>query len=269
VAKQIHINTHHMKHFKTLLLAGSLIAASFATGQVIILETFDTTGVINGSSADTFDAAIVTAGGSATWIDSTANELQQDGTFVGTQNGTAILNMGNYLNDAKGTATGIFTLEATLTTPTSGNWIGTTFKLSAQATNSSLTGNVGTALLRETGDTGSDFYATNDFGTPTNTGTYSGTVTLKTVLDLSGWNGTDNYGSIAFYDPNDLNSIAASFNYTGNVDFGSIGVTYGAGTTGGSIDSLTLTQVPEPSTYALLAGLATLGLVALRRRMRE
>ena len=36
-----------------------------------------------------------------------------------------------------------------------------------------------------------------------------------------------------------------------------------------NFDDFTLTAVPEPSTYALLAGFATLGLVMLRRRIRN
>jgi hypothetical protein len=35
------------------------------------------------------------------------------------------------------------------------------------------------------------------------------------------------------------------------------------------IDDITITAVPEPSTYAIFAGLMTLGLVLLRRRMRD
>ncbi len=50
------------------------------------------------------------------------------------------------------------------------------------------------------------------------------------------------------------------------LDIQGVGFSGGSNTVDGSIDNFSLTAVPEPSTYALLFGLAVLGLAVYRRR---
>lgn len=63
-------------------------------------------------------------------------------------------------------------------------------------------------------------------------------------------------------------TVAAGWTFTGDGAFDRLGVYAGAGSTFGFND-LTLTVVPEPSTYALLLGGATLAVVGYRRSRKR
>ena len=79
---------------------------------------------------------------------------QADGDVVGSGQGTAYLNLGTYINNAKGTAAGKFELAATLA-PTTGSWVALGFFNSATpSTGTNFTGNGGmaTILYRPTGE---------------------------------------------------------------------------------------------------------------------
>jgi hypothetical protein len=151
--------------------------------------------------------------------------------------------------------------------PTGSNWVAAGFATSINVTaNFTAFGGIGTALYRTNGN--ADFFAgPNTGGTAYTDEAVTGTQTFISVLDLSAWNGTDDYGTISYY----RGSVApANLEYTYDfvADFSIASMAISTASTGGEgvIQSITITQVPEPSTYAIWAGLMTLGLVLYRRR---
>jgi hypothetical protein len=150
--------------------------------------------------------------------------------------------------------------------PGASGWINTT----GQITNFVTTPVAGTASISGSGGT---FGST---GTPTASvanGYYG--ANNSTVVSASG---AEVFYDISFtYDPTagsltgTFGSISATYTIATADLLGvapSIGITTRTSTTGTAtrFDDLTISAIPEPSTYAALAGLATLGFVAFRRR---
>lgn len=266
----------------TPVLASFALAAS-ANAAVIVSADFGslTPNNLNGTSADTFSSAITSAGGSATWLADTT--FKTDGSTGPTNQKSASLNLGSYINDAKGTATGFFVLQVTttqtVTTNSITNWISVGFATqnepsTSAAFNQSGTTGVATMLYRANGDI--DQFAGTGTGSPVAAADilYSGTRTLTITLDFTpdgGFNGTNNFGTLRFGADTGLDGAYQEFGthlYTSaSPSFGSILLSLQGGATSGNVSNtysnLTLTQIPEPTT-ALLGGLGML--VLLRRR---
>lgn len=102
---------------------------------------------------------------------------------------------------------------------------------------------------------------------------YTGDQLLTIVLDLTpdgGYNGTDNFGTITFIRGDvdtgtPIGSGNGSFTYSADRSYGSVGLT-ATGLGNGSVSNFQVTQVPEPSSPAMIIG--SLALVTLLRRRR-
>ena len=266
------------------LLATALVAGSavFVHAQAILIsENFGGSSGdnLNGTTADTFSSAIVTAGGNATWRAPSDSAIRADGSITGSTNGAAYLNLGSYINDAMGTDTGLFTLTTSVAKPTTGGqWVSVGFYRDSADDNSLSGGNFtvagmpgyATAIHRRGTDSSTNFFAGAQTNNGFDPGNLSTAVTFKIELDFTeagGYNGVSNFGTVKFYSPSDLNTVSFSYTYLTAISLEGIGLGYG-GTVVGSVDSFTLTQaaIPEPSTYAALIGAGVLGLAACRRR---
>ena len=264
----------------TLGLFGLALTSPLSAANVTVLsEAFGGLSGSNlaGTTADTFDSAITTAGGSSNWVANAA--FKADGS-VASNSGSAYLNLGNYINNLKGTADGKFILTATIGQPSGSFWISVGFSAANLSTDQSATNFVGaftgvaTAVNRVTGATGNEYFGKGITAATTNpdAGIFSGAVTFTTTLDFTtagGYNGTSNFGTATF--TNSFNSVVGSYTYTTNQTFTGLGFT--ASSTSGTISALSLVQVtasavPEPATYAAWMGLGLLGVAACRRFRR-
>ncbi len=251
---------------------GLILASTSANAAFIIVdEKFDGTGnAISGTTAETFDSAITTAGGSDTWTSS--SYFKDNGNYSGgPQPRSARLNLGSYLNDAKGTVTGKFDLTATISSG-SVDWLSLGFRNSGStniSNNFETFGGIGTMILQNNGDIDMFGGVGNANEVAADDVTYSGPRTLTVSLDLTsagGYDGTSNFGTVTFSD-----SVAGefgSYTYTSDQNFQSILISSATGPGGGltgDYDALTLVQMPEPSSAALL-GLGGLALMLRRKR---
>lgn len=259
------------RHYFGFILAGSVfLGATVLQAQILIVEENfgGGGGPLDTTSAETFAPAITTAGGSSTW--SARSDYRDDGSLSGTAGGSAYLNVGSYINDSKGSAVAFFTATVTISGPSTGNSSYLAFGFfepNTPDTNQSFTqaGTEGMGILiyRNTGEL-------DGFAGPANTNnvdgpnSQTGSQTLSFDLDLTDWNGTDNFGSITFYDGS--GTSFGTHEYTVTESWGSIGLTKNLNGGGATFSNFTLTQVPEPSSVALLLGLGTGMVVFLRRR---
>jgi hypothetical protein len=252
-----------------LSLAAGLLATAASAQIIIVGHTFDGDGTnLAGDTVDTVAAGVATK-----WSASSA--FNRDGSIENPGSGvhrSAFLALGSVMNDAKGQADGIFTLTTVFSSlsslTTNSGWIASGLGEGTwDVTTSFASGTAGANGLASTMWDADPFGEVKVYDGPRTTGSASigtdntGSVTFTTVIDLSGWNGSSNYGTVAYsFNGGTVTNSA----FTANQTFDNLVVS--AFATGGAISSIQLTQVPEPSTYALLAGLATLGLVMLRRR---
>lgn len=267
------MSTKSMMKTKSLLSALALVAMASIhadAGTVIVYETFggDGTGDLNGTTigddvGDIFASGITTAGGSSTWT--AGSGFDDDGDVTGKHNAT--VSMGSYINDTKGTASGLFTLSATLDPVTDGNWYGTGFFNAVPQTGDTFTAGSGSGFIiyRNGGEIDGFAGPGSDNGVDGPDG-QTGTQLLTIVLDLTTHDNTTDFGTVSFYqgvvDPGNL---IGSFDHTADLSYGYIGFSTSnpSDSLVGSISEFTLVQVPEPATVALL-GLAAAA--ALRRR---
>jgi hypothetical protein len=274
-----------------LAVAVNVAVATSAHANVIVAESFggNATTNLNGITAGTFAAGITSAGGNATWVANTA--YKADGSITG-RRVSAYLDLGSYVNDAKGTANGIFVLEASLALPTStlnGTWASLGFAgenapslTRAFNNNGSGTGSTtgyANMLYRTDGDIDQFAGAGSGNQVAPDDIQYSGNRTLRVTLDLTptgGYNGTTNFGTARFAaDVGVGNSFEefGTFTYTSNVPFGSILLSVLGGNTDAlqtvttTYGELTLVQVPEPS-VALVGGLGVVALMLCHRRRK-
>jgi hypothetical protein len=171
----------------------------------------------------------------------------------------AYLNLGSYINDAKGTAAGKFELTMTIG-PTTGAWLSLGF--AAENTPNTLkdftntgsgtaaTTGLATIIYRATGAVGElDMFGgttlTNALDGPDgNTGFRTLTVTLN-LTPAGGYNGTSNFGTVTWSDS--VLGTLGSYTYTTTRTFGSILITESASSSG-TISALSLTQVVTAGT---------------------
>lgn len=266
-------STLNLKAVLATLSLGIFMAGTSGAQTLIVAEDFggDGTGNINGTTADTFASGITSASGSSTWVTPTSGYLD-DGS-ISSDNSVGYLNLGSYINDSKGTASGKFTLSATLDVLSGNNWVGFGFfESNTPATDNNFTNTVDSAgmgvIIYRTSNALDGFPGPASGGPGSVTsGTGSGAPELLTiVLDLtpSAYDGSSNFGTITFYkgDTTSGTNIGA-YTYDADQSFGSIGMTVASSP--GTISDLALTQVPEASTSLLLAGLGMLTLLRRRR----
>ena len=254
------------------LLAGSALALSLVTGTataaVLFQDNFSGLGT-NPLNATTPD---VTQGTTA-WV--SGAQYNADGSGVGTTAIRAYLTLGGLIDNNRGNADALYTLAATLEVGvgTSGQWHAIGFwNEDAPATNFASTPSNGTAwiLRRNTADI-QTFLGPRTANGLTETGAspddIAGKVDLQVVLDLTDWNGTDNWGSVQYLgklsSDSTYNLIASGELGATNSSFRAMGI--GGGTQLGKFDYLELSQVPEPGS-ALLAALGGVFLVSRRRK---
>ncbi|YCM42782.1 hypothetical protein V2O64_15855 [Verrucomicrobiaceae bacterium 227] len=233
-----------------LLMATSTLAVGFASAQTIIVrEDFNGSGeALDGSTAEVFDDAVTAAGGSSAWVSSDTFFDNGDVLVGSSLLSSAHLDLGSYLNDAKGTSTGIFELTATLGVVTGeGNiWLSMGFSaLNSPATNSHFLNRegTGTIILRGGGELDMWGGAGNANGLDGPNGN-AGDRTLTVTVDLSTHNGVDDFGSVTWTDAilGELNTI----DYTEDVDFSSIFLSEANGTIS-KISNLSLAQASSPN----------------------
>jgi hypothetical protein len=249
-------------------------AWAFTTSSAVpvLLEQFNgSDSSLNGTSAEVFDAAITTAGGSATWA-AGAGFLENGGVGAAT-NSQAFLNLGTYINGTKGTPAGKFELTMTIS-ENDPSWISLGFAGSSTpgtAGNFTTTG-TGVATILYRGQTGTvaspnvngeiDMFGglANANGVDEGAIPYTGFRTLTVALDLTGHNGTSNFGSVTWSDS--VLGVLGSHNFTANRNFNSILITQA--TTFGTIDGLALYQTGTPgATFASwISGFSVAGLTA-------
>jgi hypothetical protein len=270
----------NMKTTKFLLCSLLLTGLSTQAG-IIVSESFGGSGAdnLNYTTADTFDAAITTAGGSSTWLAATGtnNYFRANGDISPSGNNvSAYLLLGSYIDDLAGTAGGKFELSADLGLPTNGSWVSLGFFQDVDGTyeNGNFTATppegVATILYRNTGEVdgfGGGAGATTTSGNVQGSTGLTGVQTFTVVLDLTpggGYNGTDNFGKVTYYEGDtDTGSNIGSFTYTAANTYAGVG--FSTATSDGTIDNFTLTVIPEPSSL-ILVGIGLVGALFLRRR---
>jgi lysophospholipase L1-like esterase len=243
--------------------ANVIIEASAAApdGALLLEEDFggSSSAPLNGTGADIFDAALINAGGSATWLAGSA--FNADGSVTAnTAQSSASLNLGTYINSRKGQPDGKFVLSASISEST-GAWISLGFSQSntpSISQNFTVASGVGNIIYRaQNGSPAGEFdffpiLNTNPIDGPDgNTGTRSLSVTLD-LTPSGGYNGTSNHGTVTWSDS--VLGNLASHTYTANVNFGSVLLSE-ANSSAGSVSAITLRQIlPPANTFATWIG---------------
>lgn len=238
-----------------LSLTAGLSATSTEAG-IIVQDDFSGTGnALNGTSADVF-----TAIGTGQWV-ANANFFD-NGTFA-SQAGeftSAYISLGEYINNTKGNADGKFELTATIQR-TGGRWfsVGFSSRNTPSANYHFLNYNNNTGTIIQRSSNALDVFTYGNANGADFTG-YSGARTVTIALDLTDWDGISNFGSATYSDS--VGGVLTTYEYTSDTDFESLFFT-GPASASATFDDLTLTQIPEPGSLALL-GLG--GLMIARRR---
>jgi hypothetical protein len=197
--------------------------------ETLIAENFggDGTGTLSGTAADIFSPGITSAGGSATWA--AAAGFKDDGSVGPAQFQSAYLPVGSYINATKGTASGLFTLSATLTKSTAGDWgsIGFFRNPVINTDFTKPTGNgigLATLIYRTSGEL-DGFGGPGSLNNVDGPDAQSGPQLLTVVLDLTGHDNSTNFGSVSFYQGTaDPGKLLGTYHYTADYSFDAIGL---------------------------------------------
>lgn len=250
---------------KSLIAAACLAAVAFpslasAQATVVYLETFGTPAGANG----TFGSV------GWSWYSSAAATNRTNSTTGTAVNptaptNTATANIGQAAAVADGNGYGFFNSSATshfgFTTEYNGATPLTTASISEV---SFVQGNAVAYQFRVAIQTGGNWYVTTTAlaGTVADQATFT---SAPTKLTFSGLN-TASWSALSFTAGSAL-SIGSAATLPGNSTITGFGLYATTGTAGtGRFDDFTVTAIPEPSTFAALAGLGVLGLAASRRR---
>ena len=259
---------------------GFALTADPVQAQVVLVEAFTgppATGMLRGSSA-VFNEAVIAAGGTATW--NAADNYLADGSVGFSEGNTcATLDIGDVINDAKGTPDGLFELRVTVEQPTraDGDTRPTWYSIGFSQRELPFTNNhwinregLATVMYHERGEF--DLWAGNGF-TPNGQSTsgaanphapipatedVEGTRTIIVEIDVRESDGVSNFGTVTYFD-SEVEFPLFTFNYTnaaipnnqGSVsipmdpNFASIMISE-ANSTMGTYSNLTLTQVVTP-----------------------
>ncbi len=255
--------------FATIALLGIICLSTATAATTIVSESFGGTGAdLNGTTAEIFASGITTAGGSSTWSASTS--FNDDGSLVSGNNQGAYLNMGTYINDTKGTASGLLTFSVIINSLPDSAWagfgffVGNTPSINENFTNALASGS-GTIIWRNT-DSELDGFAGpgSSNGVDGPNGVTAVPQLLTIVLDLTTHDNTSDFGTVSFFQGDGTGTAFGSHAYTSDISFGSIGLSTAGNNVNSSYSSFELSQVPEPSA-ALLSGF---GAILLLRRRR-
>ena len=240
-----------------LLIAACVVGMALPgrAATILVEETFsgDGTDDLPGNVVDTYyDAALTASGGSSTW--GGALNVETDGLAYGNNAKVTYLNLGSYIDDAKGTANGVFELTATISDhPTQGGGASSYNFLSfantaapAPATTTHTIGSIGT-----THDGATVAYSfENSLGDLQTKASTIGPHTVTIALDLTAtyYNGSTQFGQITLSDS--VEGTLGSSILTTDQSFAAISLILD-GTfstrTGVKYGALTLSQtIPEP-----------------------
>lgn len=280
--------TTHTKSARSALVTALFCSSILPLGAtVIIADNFSGSSAtpLNGTTASTFDSAITTAGGNGIWDAHSlynANGTLTSSSGVSPQNiqsTSAILGLGTYIWDTRGTENGLFTLTATFSAIGGGSsslasrWVSLGFFSSEPSQTQAFysVGGVATAVHRQNDASSNNYFAGPLTSGESNPGVISGTATLTIVIDLRSWDGPNgNYGTVTFSNSVTSGSTTAALPSNGGLNpfqyLGFSGNTNSSSDIGPSVTmtNFSLTQIPEPAT----ALLAPIGLAALLRRRR-
>ncbi|MCH7225912.1 SGNH/GDSL hydrolase family protein [Haloferula sp. A504] len=198
--------------------------------------------------------------GSTVWVADA--EYEADGSaLINTENPSrrAYLTLGNLIDDNRGNADALYTLSATINVPpgTTGIWEAIGFwnndtplenfgtgggELGGQPRGTAWMLRRDNAQIRVFRGVGLGGTLTESTASPNNV---AGTLDFKVVLDLTDWNGTDNWGSVTYSAKLSTDStfteIAAGELDAANSTFRAVGL--GGGTVGAQVSSFELTKL--------------------------
>ena len=213
---------------------------------IIVKENFGGAGgPLGGTDADSFFSGLTSAGGSATWVAS--GDFRDDGVVNGVGAGSsAHLNLGSYINDAKGTDAGQFELTASVS-ETTGSWLSLGFStFNSPDTNQNFTNpstrGIGTILYRDAANELDMFRGPQTTIAVDGPNDLTGTRTLTVSLDLTpagGYNGVDNFGTVTWSDS--VLGVLGSATFPTEQDFGALLLSQASGSSG-SFSELSLLQ---------------------------
>ncbi len=231
--------------YVTFACSALLWGAASLPAQIIITEGFGGSGAaLDGKPADLFNPGIELSGGSSTWR--AGDAFFDDGAVVAGNpiSSSAYLNLGSYINDRRGSASGDFALTMSIS-ETTGSWISLGFvrsnspRLDDDFVNES---GVGTIIYRDPNNELDMFAGPSNSGAIDGPNDLVGARTLTVRLDLtpaSGYDGETNFGTVTWSD-SEL-GILGSSTYTSQQIYGTVFISE-ANDSGGSIGGLSLTQ---------------------------
>ena len=241
-----------------VLAAGMLLAAGLlpvtANAQTTLIShdfTDGGAGPINGTAIDSIDAGVTAVnGGISTWSADSANYLE-NGSHGGTMN-CMYIPFGEYINNTKGTDSGLFEFTATGFDGPTASWTSITLEDGPAGPTGNFTAYSGLANFTREFDSTSRGWGgpatANSMGFDTATGD-----TLTIQLDLTpagGYDGASNFGTVRLYDGTSSGTLLGSHTYTSATDFEYVVI--GTSGTGAQIDGLTVTQIAPVATPGTL-----------------